>query len=196
MLLWVDSFESLAFFGIAVIFHYSVATEETKIKQSLDNTTENGVAEEDSSSGVIGTNASSVDGGSSVDDESSVTSPPPAAFAAVSTKTSTTLTIIKPTFTKRFVYYGLCIGVLSLLDFVADVLRFVNWKVFGTIAMATNIIVGAVLLPIWLLCLARQLPRATEQYERAEGRARILLDRYGNGESASLISKQGGGEIM
>mmetsp|Transcript_22002 Transcript_22002/g.46300 ORF Transcript_22002/g.46300 Transcript_22002/m.46300 type:complete len:368 (-) Transcript_22002:219-1322(-) len=197
MLLWVDAFEALTFFGIVVILFYSVSTERTIIKQTLDS--ERSRAENDNKS-------ISVDGESSSDvgdeDESTTrqrqkkphsSTPPLSAFAAVSGNTSTTLIIVKPSFTKRFVYFGLLIGIISLVDFIADVLRFVNWKLFERIAMATNIIVGVILLPIWLLCLAWQLPGATERFERAEGRAKILLDRYGNGEGAGLISKGDGG---
>mmetsp|Transcript_16761 Transcript_16761/g.30147 ORF Transcript_16761/g.30147 Transcript_16761/m.30147 type:complete len:384 (+) Transcript_16761:157-1308(+) len=166
---WVDAFEGLALFGIVVLLFYSVAKEpKFKVQRSssviVSSETEGGAEDvNDGGGGVVLTE---------VDDGAASTSPPPqSAFGAVTTKVA-----IKPTFSKCFTWFGLFVGMLSLVDFLADVLRFLNWKIFGTIAMAMNALLGVVFLPIWLLCLARQLPEATMRYEREEKRAAILLN--------------------
>lgn len=167
MLLWIDAFEALAIFGIVAVIFYSVATEpkfKTKRSSSIIVENEDGADAASGSAAALGEPVVSAA-------PSTSPSPPTAAFAAVSTKTP-----IKPTFPKCFAWYGLFIGLLAILDFLADVLRFVDWKLFGTMAMATNALLGVIFLPIWLLCLARHLPEATERFERAEKRASILSD--------------------
>ena len=157
MLLWIDAFEALALFGIVVLIFYSVATEpKFRMKRQASQS--------------AGVDTAHDDGADAASDPPPSAAPPQAAFAAVSTKVAT-----KPTFTKCFAWYGLFVGLLALLDFVADVLRFVNWSLFGRIAMATNILLGVIFLPIWLLFLARQLPLSTERFEREEKRAAVLL---------------------
>lgn len=166
MLLWIDAFEALALFGMVVVIFYSVATEpkfKTRRSSSI-------IVEEEDSSGADAASGSGASlGDSAVNAPSS--SPPQSAFSEVTTKVP-----VEPTFTKCFAGYGIFVGLLALADFVADVLRFLNWSFFGRIAMATNALLGVIFLPIWLLCLARQLPGATERFERAEIRASILLD--------------------
>lgn len=180
MTLWIDAFESLALFGIVALIFYSVMAEpKYKMKRSASQSiVVNGESSEDdgadAASGTSGSTASTTAPAS--------TSPPQSAFAAVSTKVP-----IKPTFTKCFAWFGLFIGTLAIVDFLADVLRFVDWKFFGRIAMATNVLLGAIFLPIWLLCLARQLPMATERFEREEKRAGILS---GGDETASLTGNE------
>ena len=110
--------------------------------------------------------------------------PPSSAFAAVSTSAKVE---VKPTFTKCFTYYGLFVGLLSAIDFVATVLRFINWPLFGKIAMATQVLVGVIFLPIWLLIFAKQLGSATNRFEREEQR-KILLDGCSDDEVAGLLA--------
>ena len=167
MLLWIDAFEALALFGIVVVIFYSVASEpKFKTKESSSILVE----EEDSADAASGSSSAVADVAETV---TGATSPPPpqSAFASVTTKVP-----IKPTLPKCFAWYGIFVGLLAVLDFVADVLRFINWKLFGRIAMATNVLLGVIFLPIWLLCLARHLPPATERFERAERRGMIALD--------------------
>ena len=168
MLLWIDAFEALALFGIVVLIFYSVATEP-KFRMKRHQASRSAVE-----------NTAHDDGADAASDPPPSAAPPQAAFAAVSTKVAT-----KPTFTKCFTWYGLFVGLLALVDFTADVLRFVNWSLFGRIAMATNILLGVIFLPIWLLCLARQLPLSTERFEREEKRAAVLLS-AGEDELTSL----------
>ena len=88
----------------------------------------------------------------------------------------TTEVPVQATFSKCLANYGLFVGLLALLDFVADLLRFVNWPLFGRMAMIMNILLGVIFLPVWLLCLARELPSATERFEREEGRVGNILN--------------------
>lgn len=197
MLLWIDAFEALALFGIVVVMFYSISSEpkfrtkRTAASQSIVVNSESedvgadaasGSAASTSTSGVVGD--TELSGTVYRSDSKPSSTPPPSAFAAVSSKVA-----VKPTFTKCFAYYGLFVGLLALVDFVADVLRFINWPLFGRIAMATNILLGVVFLPIWLLCLARQLPVATERFEREGKRDATILD-AGEDEMAKLLGNE------
>mmetsp|Transcript_14434 Transcript_14434/g.29831 ORF Transcript_14434/g.29831 Transcript_14434/m.29831 type:complete len:344 (+) Transcript_14434:100-1131(+) len=173
MLLWIDAFESLALFGIFALLFYSVTTETALVKRELaskrSTATENSIMKD-----VFETSSECED------PEESASTPPQAAFQAVperSTPSSESTGIVKPSFTKRFVYFGLFVGNIALLDFFAEVFRFFNWRVFGRLTMFTNIIMGGLLFPIWLLCLAWQLPGATVRFETVEHGARVLLEK-------------------
>lgn len=163
--LWVDAFEGLALFGIVVLLFYSVA-KEPKFKMQR------------SSSDMI--SSESEEGADDVG--ATHTSPPPqSAFGGVTTKVA-----IKPTFSKCFTWFGLFVGMLALVNFIVDVLRFLNWRTFRKIAIAINALLGVGFLPIWLLCLASQLPEATMRYEREEMRAATLLNGRRDDETATL----------
>ena len=167
MLLWIDAFEALALLGIVIVIFYSVASEpKFKVKRSSSIVVEN----EDNADAASGSGTSVVSAETGLSATGSAT-PPPSAFASVTSKIP-----VKPTFTRCFTYYGLFVGLLAMLDFLADVLRFVNWKLFGRIAMATNALLGVVFLPIWLLILAKQLPEATDRFERESKRENIVLN--------------------
>eukprot|EP00571_Detonula_confervacea_P016053 CAMPEP_0172307906 /NCGR_PEP_ID=MMETSP1058-20130122/8664_1 /TAXON_ID=83371 /ORGANISM="Detonula confervacea, Strain CCMP 353" /LENGTH=360 /DNA_ID=CAMNT_0013020213 /DNA_START=124 /DNA_END=1206 /DNA_ORIENTATION=+ len=186
LLLWIDAFEALALFGIVVVIFYSVATEpkfKTKRSSSILVESED---DADVASGSSATATSGVIGDTELSgtDNTPSSPPPSSAFAAVSSKVP-----VKPTFTKCFAWYGLFVGLLAIVDFLADVLRFVDWKVFGRIAMATNALLGVIFLPIWLLCLASQLPGATERFEREERRASIFLSDLDD-EKSALTGKE------
>jgi hypothetical protein len=189
MLLWIDSFEALAIFGIVVIIWYSVGMEPKfkHVQRSSSLSVDTGVASVNNSPENDNVAATMEETEESLDDDSqgpTTQQPPSAAFAAVSTSTKVE---VKPTFTKCFTYYGLFVGLLSLIDFVATVLRFVNWPLFGKIAMATEVLVGIICLPIWLLIFAKQLGRATDSFERVE-QQRIHLDGCTDDEVAGLLS--------
>merc|ERR1712130_376705 len=64
---------------------------------------------------------------------------------------------VKPTFSKWFTCFGLFVGVLCLIDFLA-VLRFINWGVWGRVLSVTDLLLGLIILPAWLLWLGSQLP--------------------------------------
>jgi hypothetical protein len=70
-------------------------------------------------------------------------------------------------FGRKWACFGLCIGVLCMVDFAADVARFVSWRFFEKLALAISILNTVLFIPLWLLELARQLPKAragTDQY--------------------------------
>lgn len=190
MLLWIDSFEALTIFGIVLIIWYSVGLEPKfkYVKKRSALSVETGVVagSPESASIVIEDEEETEE---SVGDDSQVVAPttqqpPSSAFEAVSEYTKVE---VKPTFTKCFTYYGLFVGFLSAIDFVAAVLRFINWPLFSKIAMATQILVGVIFLPIWLLMFAKQLGRATDGFEREEQR-RIRLDDCTDDEVTGLLA--------
>ena len=55
---------------------------------------------------------------------------------------------------------GLFIGFLSLLDFITEILRIVNFNVFSRIAFVYGTMNRLVFLPVWLLLLGWNLPYA------------------------------------
>lgn len=147
MTLWVDAFETLAMFGIFTVMYYSVAAEPKFKIGGAGRETGSQQNTRDSSAPIV-----------DIVDSDFHSEP-----ADVPNKIA-----IKPTFDKCFLYFGLFIGFLSILNFVADVLRFRNWFLFGHLSMAMSIIVGVVFLPVWLLVFAKQLPEATERFERVQ----------------------------
>jgi len=58
---------------------------------------------------------------------------------------------------------GLFVGLLSVLDFVAEVLRLDGFKLFGPIAFWYAIVNRCVLLPTWLIMLGLRLPSAANK---------------------------------
>jgi hypothetical protein len=78
-----------------------------------------------------------------------------------------------PMITRSLAGFGLFIGLFSLADFVAGVLRLQDWSTFRTLTMLISIINRLILLPLFLLCLGCQLPNALrmhkEQTEAASG---------------------------
>ena len=181
MLLWIDSFEALATFGIVAIIWYSVGLEPTFkiVKKPLSADTGIVAGSPESESVVVEDESLGDESQSQVEPSQQ---PPSSAFAAVST---TTRVEVKPTFTKCFTYYGLFVGFLSLIDFAAAVLRFINWPLFSRIALATQSLVGVIFLPIWLLIFAKQLGSATDSFEREEQRR---VDGCTDDEVAGLLA--------
>ena len=172
MLLWIDAFESLALFGIVSVIFYSIETEPRfEVKRRNDN----------AAPAIVVENTWNEDDAS-----------PSSGAAAGAAEGTTTKVPVKPTFSQCFANYGLFVGLLALLDFVADVCRFVNWSVFGRMAMAMNLVLGVFLLPIWLLVLAKELPAATARYEREESRVGMLVNSVVvDGERTPLVGSEG-----
>uniref|UniRef100_A0A7S1D5E1 Uncharacterized protein n=1 Tax=Cyclophora tenuis TaxID=216820 RepID=A0A7S1D5E1_CYCTE len=54
---------------------------------------------------------------------------------------------------------GLVIGVLSLFDFAADVLRYEDWRLFSSLALLAGALNTWILLPSFLIALSFQLPK-------------------------------------
>lgn len=55
---------------------------------------------------------------------------------------------------------SLFIGLLSLLDFTAAILRLEGFQVFGLVTFFYSILSRVILLPLWMLIFARRLPTA------------------------------------
>lgn len=72
-----------------------------------------------------------------------------------------------PVLTRGLAGFGLFIGLFSIADFIAGVLRLKDWSTFRTLTMLISVINRLVLLPIFLLVLGRQLPFALRQHKEA-----------------------------
>jgi len=60
---------------------------------------------------------------------------------------------------------GLFLGLLCLLEFVTEILRSVNWRIFSQLALWYGSLNRLILLPFWLLVLGFRLPYALQKYE-------------------------------
>jgi hypothetical protein len=60
---------------------------------------------------------------------------------------------------------GLVMGLLALIDFAADILRLESWRTFAEVAFWITMLNRLILLPVWLVWLGYQLPRAKELAE-------------------------------
>lgn len=63
-------------------------------------------------------------------------------------------------FGARWNSLSLFIGLLSILEFVAEILRFEGFQTFGPIALVYAVLNRLILMPAWLISLAFLLPRA------------------------------------
>jgi len=68
----------------------------------------------------------------------------------------------------RWAHLGLVLALLCIIDFAADVLRLESWRTFSRIAMFTSLISRLIILPVWLIWLARMLPNAKEKMNGPE----------------------------
>lgn len=57
---------------------------------------------------------------------------------------------------------GLVMGLLALIDFAADILRLESWRSFSEIAFWITMLNRLIILPVWLVWLGYQLPKAKE----------------------------------
>jgi len=73
-----------------------------------------------------------------------------------------------PTFSRCWSILGLVIGLLSLFDFLAAIMRLQNWRVYSFISLTITILNAMILLPSWLLVLGCQLPKARAKFEGEE----------------------------
>jgi len=62
-------------------------------------------------------------------------------------------------FTITWASLGLIIGLLGWLEFVSDILRTKNWRVFSKVSHTIAVINLWLLLPVWLLMLGMKLPK-------------------------------------
>jgi hypothetical protein len=61
---------------------------------------------------------------------------------------------------RRWALFGVILGLFSIVDFAADVLRLESWRSFSEIAFVTTAINRVILIPGWLFWLGYQLPQA------------------------------------
>lgn len=73
-----------------------------------------------------------------------------------------------PHLTGALAGFGLFIGLFSVADFVAGVLRFQDWSTFSVLVLLISVINRLVLLPIFLLVLGRQLPFAMSAHKEQQ----------------------------
>ena len=91
-------------------------------------------------------------------------------------------------FSLNWAQLGVFVSFCCFLDFLADCGRFVNWQSFQYAAAALSLINMLVLLPIWLLWLAVQLPSATEKMHSL-----AASDDFGTGTRGGGVGGGGGG---
>jgi len=75
-----------------------------------------------------------------------------------------------PAISRTLAGFGLFIGLFSLADFVAGVLRLEDWGTFRILTMLISVINRMILLPIFLLVLGRQLPFAVSAHKEEAAR--------------------------
>jgi len=76
-------------------------------------------------------------------------------------------------FSLTWASFGMCMAVLCLIEFVADVLRFQDWRTFSNVANMVSILNRLVLFPIWLMWLGRQI--ITSQKNDDEGTSSFMI---------------------
>lgn len=77
---------------------------------------------------------------------------------------------------------GLFIGLLCLLDFIAEVLRLDGFALFGNIAFWYAAVNRLLLIPLWLLILGCRLPYAAMKLNEIEGEQPIVVDAQNPGQ--------------
>uniref|UniRef100_A0A7S2W1S3 Uncharacterized protein n=1 Tax=Eucampia antarctica TaxID=49252 RepID=A0A7S2W1S3_9STRA len=91
------------------------------------------------------------------------------------------------TFDNKWAIFGFVIGISSLIEFSADVLRFVNWGWFSRAALIVSVFNSIIALPIWLLLLGLQLPHVRHAFENSSS-----VVESESSSSAKTDDKEGG----
>jgi|UPI0005819FCF hypothetical protein len=65
----------------------------------------------------------------------------------------------------RWASFGLVVAAFCIVDFAAEILRLADWRTFSKIAFGTSLMLRLVLLPVWLVWLARLIPKAMKSIE-------------------------------
>jgi len=71
-------------------------------------------------------------------------------------------------FGKKWAGLGLVISFFCLFEFVADIMRFMNWHWYMRVSIVISIFNSVIALPIWLLILSAQLPSVRYHFERSK----------------------------
>jgi len=74
------------------------------------------------------------------------------------------------TFDENWAAVGVIIGVLGLIEFMAQVMRVTNWRAWTIITRLMSMSSMLVLVPIWLIMLGRKLPRLRTAFEEQQER--------------------------
>lgn len=82
---------------------------------------------------------------------------------------------------------GLLIGILCLFDFISDILRLGDWSTFSKFAVLISIVNMLALMPLWLIVLSCQLPKAQPNYDFDSTEEEAFMGN-GNGESDLRLS--------
>jgi hypothetical protein len=64
--------------------------------------------------------------------------------------------------------FAFFIGILSVADFVAYVIRFRFWETASMVGRIISVMNRVIFIPLWFLCLACKLPTATRAHEQDE----------------------------
>jgi len=73
-----------------------------------------------------------------------------------------------PMISRALAGFGLFIGLFSMADFVSGVLRLEDWSTFRTLTLLISVINQLILIPIFLLVLGMQLPKAVREHKASE----------------------------
>uniref|UniRef100_A0A7S0CHP0 Uncharacterized protein n=1 Tax=Proboscia inermis TaxID=420281 RepID=A0A7S0CHP0_9STRA len=93
-------------------------------------------------------------------------------------------------FNSTWYRFGLLIGIMCWLDFLSEVMRFVNWNIFTELSFTLSNINTVFLLPLWVLHIGSQLS-SVGQYSVA---FRPVSDqRSGDAEIIALVDDTTGG---
>lgn len=69
------------------------------------------------------------------------------------------------TFGNKWAGFGLVIATFCLIEFAADIMRFIAWGWYMKVSIIISIFNSVIALPIWLLILGAQLPKVRSHYE-------------------------------
>jgi len=75
---------------------------------------------------------------------------------------------------KQWATLGLIIGFLGWFEFVSDILRTTNWRVYSSISHVIVIVNLWVLLPAWLIMLGMKLPKMRDKFEDREDEIELV----------------------
>mmetsp|Transcript_1446 Transcript_1446/g.2000 ORF Transcript_1446/g.2000 Transcript_1446/m.2000 type:complete len:285 (+) Transcript_1446:138-992(+) len=75
-----------------------------------------------------------------------------------------------PPFSHGWAAFGVTVGAMALVDFVADILRLTDYGTYQDVAILISFLNTVFLLPIWILWLGRLLPRVRPQHKEENDR--------------------------
>jgi len=85
-------------------------------------------------------------------------------------------------------WLGVVIAALCIVDFAADILRFQSWRVFSSVALGISVVNQLLLLPLWLVMLGAQLPRAKDSLTKTHITSSSIATPSGEVDGSSQIT--------